>query len=97
MSYFDVAFNAPAHKGDLELDENIIASENPPLLLLPRPCLSLTINVELLPKASINDCRGYSKSYRNQTARIDIEVSGERKSYFLKVTVRALLCSIARY
>ncbi|KAI0196392.1 Fructosamine kinase-domain-containing protein [Astrocystis sublimbata] len=46
----------------------------------------LTYFTGLPPRAIVKTCQGHGASYWNQRARLDVEIDGKPKSYFLKLT-----------
>jgi hypothetical protein len=53
----------------------------------------LMIYIELPAGAVVKGCRGHGASNWNETARLDIEVNGEPKSFFVKVSADQQICS----
>ncbi|KAI1424640.1 Fructosamine kinase-domain-containing protein [Xylaria sp. FL1777] len=87
MSYLDVQRNATVHEGDIEVDENIIAREARPESVRPiRDPEILIFCPEFPPGTVFKGCCGHGASYWNKTARLDVEIDGQQKSYFLKLT-----------
>lgn len=84
QDYWQVQYSAKVHEGPVELDEAIISRETS--VTDAGANVFLTSSLGLPSDAVVKGCKGHGKSNWNTTARLDLEIPGSQRSYFLKVS-----------